>query len=84
MWQTFPLCVSILKYGGSDDLLKGYGVGSSVDAHESTTRSPAVWPLFEGSGAMLLHLLEILEDTLAERGKERCRKKTEEGMYVYM
>ena len=56
--------------------MKGYGVGSSIDAHEPATRSPAVWPLFEGPGAMLLHLFEILEDTLAERGKG------ENGRYV--
>lgn len=62
--------------------MKGYGVGSSVNAHEPATRSPAVWPLFEGPGAMLLHLLEILEDTLAEGGKGEVRKRMEGGMKI--
>ena len=59
--------------------MKGYGVGSSVNAHEPATRSPAVWPLFEGPGAMLLH---FLEDTLAEGGKGEVRKRMEGGMKI--
>ena len=93
--QAFRPCIlEAIKHGGSEGLgtglhctvcrsVKGYGVGSSVDAHEPATRSPAVWSLFEGPRAMLLHLLEVLEDTLVEGGKGEVGKKWK-GVWIYV